>query len=122
MPTRANALAADLTRALLQDQLEHLTALGDVDLYVAFTPVDAASLVRSMVPARFQCFCQRGESLGERMKEVFAELWRRGHKRLVLIGSDLPAVPLNFFHDAYTVLNCEDKRVVFGPVKTAVTT
>ncbi len=80
MPTRANALAvmakapiagavktrlvppltheqaADLTRALLQDQLEHLTALGDVDLYVAFTPVNAASLVRAMVPARLQCF------------------------------------------------------------------
>jgi hypothetical protein len=34
---------------------------------------------------------------------------------LVLIGSDLPAVPLNFFQDAYTALDCEDKRVVFGP-------
>ncbi len=72
VPPLTHEQAADLTRALLQDQLEHLTALGDVDLYVAFTPVDAASLVQSMVPARFQCFCQRGESLGERMKEVFA--------------------------------------------------
>jgi rSAM/selenodomain-associated transferase 1 len=115
VPPLTHEQAADLTRALLQDQLEHLTALGDVDLYVAFTPVDAASLVRGMVPAKFQCFCQRGESLGERMKEVLAELWHRGHKRLVLIGSDLPAVPLNFFQDAYTALNCEDKRVVFGP-------
>ena len=139
MPTRANALAvmakapvpgsvktrmvppltqkqaAALYRAILRDQLEHLTRLAAIDLYVAFTPDDAAALMKSVVPAAFECFPQRGEDLGERMQEIFAELWRRGHRNLVLIGSDVPAVPLDFFQETYSALNCEDKRVVFGP-------
>jgi len=139
MPTRANALAvmakapvpgsvktrmvppltqkqaAALYRAILRDQLEHLTRLAAIDLYVAFTPDDAAVLMKSIVPAAFECFPQRGEDLGERMQEIFAELWRRGHRNLVLIGSDVPAVPLDFFRETYSALNCEDKRVVFGP-------
>jgi rSAM/selenodomain-associated transferase 1 len=139
MPTRANALAvmakapvpgsvktrmvppltqeqaAALYRAILRDQLEHLTRLAAIDLYVAFTPDDAAALMKSVVPAAFECFPQRGEDLGERMQEIFVELWRRGHRNLVLIGSDVPAVPLDFFQETYSALNCEDKRVVFGP-------
>src|SRR6266545_205625 len=139
MPTRANALAvmakapvpgsvktrmvppltqeeaAALYRAILRDQLEHLTRLAAIDLYVAFTPDDAAVLMKSIVPAAFECFPQRGEDLGERMQEIFVELWRRGHRNLVLIGSDVLAVPLDFFRETYSALNCDEKRVVFGP-------
>ena len=139
MPTRANALAvmakapvpgsvktrmvppltqeeaAALYRAILRDQLEHLTRLAAIDLYVAFTPDDAAVLMKSIVPAAFECFPQRGEDLGERMQEIFVELWRRGHRNLVLIGSDVPGVPLDFFRETYSALNCDEKRVVFGP-------
>jgi rSAM/selenodomain-associated transferase 1 len=142
MPTRANALAvmakapvpgsvktrmvppltpeqaAALYRAILLDQLEHLTRLTASDLYVAFTPDDAAALMKSLVPAAFACFPQRGDDLGERMHEVLAELWRRGHRNLVLIGSDVPAVPLDFFHDTFNALEGKDEpdvQVVFGP-------
>ena len=34
--------AAELSRALLVDQLEHLKSLRDVDLYLAFAPESAA--------------------------------------------------------------------------------
>ena len=142
MPTRANALAvmakapvpgsvktrmvppltqeqaAALYRAILRDQLEHLIRLAAIDLYVAFTPDDAAALMKSVVPAAFECFPQRGEDLGERMQEIFAELWRRGHRNLVLIGSDVPAPPLDFFHDAFNALAGKGEpevQVVFGP-------
>src|SRR5262245_33905978 len=114
MPTRANALAvmakapvpgavktrlvplptpeqaAELYRALLLDQLEHLTALEGADLYVAFTPNEAKTLVEALVPPGYQCFAQRGGDLGERMHEALSELSRRGHRNLILIGSDLP--------------------------------
>ena len=139
MPTRANALAvmakapvpglvktrlappftleqaAEFYRALLLDQLEHLEALRIADLYVAFTPSDAAALVESVTPAGYRCFPQCGDDLGERMSYVFAELWRRGHRNLVLIGSDLPPVPLETLHDAFAQLSAEPNRVVLGP-------
>ena len=115
VPPLTQEQAAELFRVLLLDQLEHLTALGDVDLYVAFTPIEAKSFMESVVPASYQCFHQRGDDLGERMHEVFAELWRRGHRNLVLIGGDLPVVPLIFLRDAFKILEREDRQLVFGP-------
>jgi hypothetical protein len=107
--------AAELYRALLLDQLEHLTALEAADLYVAFTPNEAEPLIASIVPAEYRCFVQRGGDLGERMNEVFAELRRRGYRNLVLIGSDLPPVPLATLQQAFTRLSTEGRRVVLGP-------
>jgi uncharacterized protein len=115
VPPLTHEQAAELFRVLLLDQLEHLTALGDVDLYVAFTPIEAKSFMQSVVPASYQCFHQRGDDLGERMHEVFVELWRRGHRNLVLIGSDLPVVPLIFLRDAFKILERIDRQLVFGP-------
>ena len=138
MPTRANALAvmakapvpgivktrlvppltkeqaAELFHALLLDQLDHLATV-DADLYVAFTPNDAQALFESIVPAGYQCFSQHGSDLGQRMNEVFAELWRRGHRKLIVIGSDLPPVALNSFAYAFAQLSVVERRVVIGP-------
>ena len=115
VPPLTKAQAAELYRALLLDQLEHLSALDDAELYVAFRPDDAAELIRSLAPAGFHCFPQRGADLGARMDEIFAELWRRGHRNLLLIGSDLPPVPLDTLREAFAQLASLEKRVVLGP-------
>jgi uncharacterized protein len=115
VPPLTHQQAAELYRALLLDQLEHLTSLHIADLYVAFMPHDADTLMERLVPAVYQCFPQRGADLGQRMNEVFAELWRRGHRNAVLIGSDLPLVPLDTLHEVFTYLSPSDKRVVLGP-------
>ncbi len=107
--------ATELYRALLQDQLEHLTALESAELYLAFTPADALPLIASMAPGGYGCFAQRGGDLGERMNDVFAELRRRGHGNLIVIGSDLPPVPLGTFDQAFAQLSGGGKRVVLGP-------
>jgi len=67
------------------------------------------------VPTGFQCFPQSGADLGERMNTIFDDLWQRGHRNLVLIGSDLPAVPLNILNDAFHALESERRHVVLGP-------
>lgn len=115
VPPLTQEQAAELYHALLSDQLEQLNSLEAVDLYVAFTPTDAMPLIASIAPAGYRCFAQRGGDLGERMNEVFAELWQRGHRNLILIGSDLPPVPLNTFHEGFAQLSSGEKRVVLGP-------
>ena len=115
VPPLTQEQAAELYHALLSDQLEHLTALEGADLYVAFDPSDAMPLIANIAPAGYRCFAQRGGDLGERMNEVFAELWQRGHRNLILIGSDLPPVPLNTFHEGFAQLSSGGKRVVLGP-------
>ncbi|HEX2932405.1 MAG TPA: TIGR04282 family arsenosugar biosynthesis glycosyltransferase [Candidatus Binatia bacterium] len=139
MPTRVNALAvmtkapipgsvktrmvppltyeqaAELCRALLLDQLEHLSALVDIDLYVAFSPQEAEPLIKSVLPAGYKSFPQLGEDLGARMNRVFDELWRRGHGHAAIIGSDVAAPPLNFFYDMFKQLSSPVRKVVLGP-------
>ena len=115
VPPLTQEQAAELYHALLSDQLEHLASLEAVDLYVAFTPSAAMPLIASIAPAGYRCFAQRGGDLGERMNEVFAELWRRGYGSLIVIGSDLPPVPLDTFRLAFAHLSAGGKRVVLGP-------
>lgn len=112
-PPLTEEQACDLYRALLLDQLDNLTALSDVDLYIAFTPADAAEFFADLAPPAFQCFPQRGADLGARMNEVFTELRRRGHQNLALIGADLPALPLEIFRRAFADL--DSSQVVLGP-------
>jgi rSAM/selenodomain-associated transferase 1 len=115
VPPLTENQAAELACALLLDQLENLTALDSVDLYLAFTPPGAASLFQSIAPPGCQCFSQRGDDLGARMSEVLTELWRRGHRNLVLIGSDVVFLPLDILHQAFNQLGPMDRRVVLGP-------
>jgi rSAM/selenodomain-associated transferase 1 len=107
--------AADLSRALLLDQLDHLTALRSADLYLVFAPADAAAAMKTLAPGRYQCFPQRGDDLGSRMENVLAELWRRGHRNVLLIGGDLPPVSLETLYDAFAQLSADQNRVVLGP-------
>jgi rSAM/selenodomain-associated transferase 1 len=115
VPPLSDEQACELYCALLLDQLDNLTGLSEIDLYLAYTPADAAPLIENLAPTRFQCFPQRGVDLGARMGEVLAELWRRGHHRLVLIGSDLPVLRLEILREAFKYLDAPDRRAVLGP-------
>ena len=113
MPVFSALEAATLARALLLDQLEHLRALRNTDLYLAFTPPGARRLIRRLAPSRFEVFSQAGGDLGRRMRHIFATLFAQGHRRIVLIGGDLPPVPLRYFTQAFTYLDA--KKSPFYP-------
>jgi rSAM/selenodomain-associated transferase 1 len=117
MPALDEKQAAELYRALLMDQLEHLTALSIADLYVAFTPGEAIQMIENLAPARYHCFAQSGGDLGDRMQEVLAELRRHGHRNTIVLGSDLPPVPLTALQEAFNRLSADRKRVVLGPTQ-----
>jgi rSAM/selenodomain-associated transferase 1 len=107
--------AAELSRSLLADQLNHLQELDTVDFYLAFAPDDAQWLMEQIAPPCFYLFPQQGDDLGARMEGVFERLFQMGHKNIALIGGDLPPVPLSFFGEAYAFLEASKNRVVLGP-------
>jgi rSAM/selenodomain-associated transferase 1 len=107
--------AAELARALLLDQLAHLSTIAGTDLYLAFTPAAQRELFQALAPAGFWLFPQAGDDLGARMAHVFETLYARGHRRMVLIGGDLAPVPLPVFTDAFALLERSEHRVVLGP-------
>lgn len=106
--------AAELARALLLDQLKNLARFTAAQLFIAFTPPSAASFFEALLPREASCFCQQGDSLGDRMRHAFAVLFSKGFSRVVLIGGDLPAVPLEALADAVAALE-KDSEIVLGP-------
>jgi rSAM/selenodomain-associated transferase 1 len=107
--------AAELSRSLLVDQLNQLQELEATDFYLVFAPGEARLSMQGLAP---HCFCllpQQGGDLGARMAAVFAKLFQIGHQNIVLIGGDLPPVPLRYFAEAYAFLESSKQRVVLGP-------
>jgi hypothetical protein len=115
VPPLSYTEAADLARALLIDQVENLARFDGARLFIAFTPEEAAGFFEGFILHGFACFAQRGQSLGERMRHAFAHLFASTFKNIILIGSDLPALPLRFFHQAYACLEESAADVVLGP-------
>ena len=107
--------AAELYRALLLDQLEHLTKLEIAERYLAYAPADGEHDLRALGGAGYRYLPQRGDDLGARMENLCADLWQLGHRNVVLVGSDLPALPLEILNDAFTRLSRKETQVVLGP-------
>jgi uncharacterized protein len=107
--------AAELARALLIDQLDHLANFDGAQLFIAFTPKTAAGFFEAYAAQGYACFLQQGNSLGERMRHAFEHLFDHGLRNVVLIGSDLPTIPLGFFEQAYGWLDDGGTDLVLGP-------
>lgn len=56
---------------------------------------------------------QKGENLGERMKDAFINGFENGYERIVLIGSDLPDINAAHIKDGLKALLKND--AIFGP-------
>jgi rSAM/selenodomain-associated transferase 1 len=56
---------------------------------------------------------QVGEDLGERMHRTSVDLFAKGYKQVILVGTDIPSLPLSVYHEAFAMLSRSD--VVLGP-------
>lgn len=115
VPPLTDAQAAEFYRALLLDQLANLQNFSAAERYIAYAPDDAEALMRDLGGSDYQYLPQRGDDLGARMEHLFSDLQSRGHSRIVLVGSDLPALPLEILNGAFTRLSSGDIQVVLGP-------
>jgi hypothetical protein len=83
-------------------------------MYWAFEP--AGSPFAEEIGGHDRCFPQRGRNLGERMGSAMAHAFESGHSRVVLIGSDIPHVPVEALEDAFGRL-AAGSRLVLGPAE-----
>ena len=95
--------------------LEMLSTLnkGTFLFYLCVYPVDALEGLRTWLGQDYLYMPQQGGHLGERMKNAFIEALAMNFKRVVLIGSDIPNLPLEFIEEAF--ISLEKKDVVIGP-------
>ena len=114
VPPLSSVEAAELAAALLADQLEHLARFSGANLFISYAPASAAVSFKNYQAQGFTCFPQEGDSLGERMSHAFTHVFHSSFAPVVLIGSDLPAVPHEFLDRAYESLDA-GADVVLGP-------
>lgn len=58
---------------------------------------------------------QRGDDLGDKMFHCFQELARRGHERVLIVGSDSPTLPGGYLRNGLEMLETAD--AILGPAE-----
>jgi hypothetical protein len=56
---------------------------------------------------------QVGENLGQRMHRTFVDVFAKGYTQVIIVGTDVPTLPLTVYQEAFTMLGRSD--VVLGP-------
>ncbi len=112
-PLLSENQAAQLQKALILDTLG-LAASLPVQHVLACAPDFHHPFFRQCAK-RFSLLLlsQKGDDLGERMKNAFAWGFESGFSKIVLIGSDTPTLPIAFIREAFLRLN--SFPVVLGP-------
>lgn len=104
-----------LYTAFISDTIRMTRDLVDVDLRVFYTPEGGPDGFDALGVRESELQPQRGDDLGERERSVFEDLFRSGYARVVLIGSDLPTLPLSHVSEAFSFLMAHPEDIVLGP-------
>ena len=113
-PPLTPAQASDLHECLLQDTLAKMERCLSAQLWIAFTP-EGEEYFRHTIGERGKLLSQRGRDLGERMHHIFVELSLLGYREIVVLGSDIPTMPVSHVERAFHMLGTDAKDVVLGP-------
>lgn len=106
-PEKASAVYGQLVTRLLA----RLGRPGPVQL--RFTPDAAAPEIKPWLRSRWTVAPQGSGDLGQRLERAFAEAFRTGAQRVVVIGSDCPEVSADDIEAAWAALRKFD--LVLGP-------
>lgn len=113
MPDRA--AREQLQRAMLADVLAAARAVPGVMVRLSMAPGGRADAFADLGVPPGHVTLQRGDTLGDRERAVFVDLFRRGARQVVLVGSDLPLLTAAILADAFAALDAQASRVVLGP-------
>ncbi|MCP4251814.1 MAG: glycosyltransferase [Candidatus Scalindua sp.] len=105
--------AAELYKAFIADIICNAHKLKCERITIAFTPSDAEATLHSVCGQSVDYLPQKGESLGERMKNAFKHSFDKDSTRTVIIGTDSPTLPLSYIQQAFDAL--KEVPVSIGP-------
>jgi uncharacterized protein len=111
-PTGAAQLQRGLTEQVLQTALSTAWTTP-FELEFCFSGGSYQKVHRWLLSAKIQLTLQSSGDLGQRMYAAMAAAFDRGHTRVVLVGTDVPAFNSDHLTAAFNALNHHD--LVFGP-------
>ncbi len=105
--------AAELYKAFILDTINKINRLKCRKASIAYTPHGAERAFRKLAGRSIILLPQKGRNLGERMKNAFIHSFAEGAKRVVIIGTDSPTLPISLIQKAFDVL--KKTPIVIGP-------
>jgi rSAM/selenodomain-associated transferase 1 len=99
--------------ALMEDVKEERENLA---LALCYTPEGEEEAFEEVEREGSLMIAQRGEDLGERLTNCFADLFALGFESIVVIGADSPTLPVEYVFDAFECFETDDD-VVIGPTE-----
>lgn len=105
--------ASQIYRAFVTALLDRLAQCGDRRVLVYWPPERRQAFAEFVGQRPFGLEPQSEGDLGLRMKRYFETALAAGDRRIVLIGSDSPTLPVDYVHQAFDRL--EHQPVVLGP-------
>ena len=104
-----------LYSAFLRDTVKACRSIDGVSTRLAYTPEshrdDFTAMALELVDD--ELLVQRGSDLGKREEGVFEDLFAAGFTKIVMIGSDLPTLPIDYIEQAVSAVT--SKTIVLGP-------
>ena len=95
-----------LYKSFVLDILDIISAAG-CRVFLYGHPVDKVEEISLWLGSQFPCRPQIGENLGSKMANAFSEVFADGFEKAVLVGSDIPDLPLRIIHQAFSALDRE---------------
>ena len=111
--------AATLYGSFVLDTLERTKAAVakfklPIDRYLACAPSSTHVFFKIMEERQgVRLIDQVGEDIGARMHQTFATLLTKGYRHVIMVGTDVPSLPLSQYQQACTLLASHD--LVLGP-------
>ncbi len=111
--------AATLHGSFVLDTLERTKAAAaqfklPLDRYLACAPSSTHVFFKIMEERQSVTLIdQTGDDLGTRMAQAFQNLFAQGYKHVLIVGTDVPSLPLEQYKQALTLLDSHD--LVLGP-------
>ncbi len=111
--------AATLHGSFVLDTLERTRTAAvklklPFDRYLACAPSSTLVFFQIMEERQsVKLIDQVGDDLGARMRQTFDTLFARGYRQVLIVGTDVPSLPLDHYRDALALLGSHD--LVLGP-------
>jgi hypothetical protein len=106
--------ASQLYICFVKDILDMLQASG-LRLLFCYEPQDKLKEFKEIFSDEFFYLPQKGRELGDKLKYCFGKVFSMGFQKAVVIGSDLPDLPLAFIQRSLALL--AEVGIVIGPAK-----
>jgi len=110
-PTLDDETILKLYTCFVEDSLEKIRQVDNVKCFVGISPDNHSGFFEGIESLGMNLFTQQGKDLGDKMRQAFVDRFAEGYKKVVIIGSDSPSLPVSYINKALA----SEKDLVLGP-------